>query len=402
MEQTTLIKDRNSGNYLPKYYQLKQSIIQQIENKQLEHQVPSEKELVSLYQVGRMTVRRVINELVSEGYLYTIQGKGTFVKPEDQRHHHDPLQVQMKQINIFVPTIEEIGVGPTLIHVIEKVAFENGYQAVVSNTENNLTKLETYVRHIIENNVPAGFIFIPLKSGPGDSLNLDFINRVQAHNLPIVVVDSLPYYEESNLDKFFMQPILDKCAGLDYVVTDHEKGGYLVTSHLIELGHKKIAYIGGSWSQSALSRSNGYRRALIDNNLVFEPNLIYRDDGLYSWLETKEFIGYLHMLKENKVTAIFAEHDLIATHILAGLQKAGIKVPDEMSLVGYDDMDYTEHLSVPLTTVRQPVHEEGRIAAEILIDKLENKNKQPKQVVLPVELVIRKSTAINVTTDEHR
>jgi DNA-binding LacI/PurR family transcriptional regulator len=361
---------------VPKFKRLINLLRQEIVNSKL---TPGDKFLTELeiaekYNVSRGIVREAIQSLVHEGLVTRTAGKGTFITAPEQRANK-----QIKSINILLPYMNASDFISKINRAIEDTAFNRDYQVTVSNTSNNFEKLDKYFDQIINNQSSAGIIFIPLHTKLVNDGNLSFIKKVQEHNLPLVIVDRLPLTENQPLD-------------FDYVLTDNFHGGYIGTKHLIELGHERIGYIGDFVLSSAQDRFNGYKKALEENNIPFDVNLTNRTEQLCEWDKQGKITGQLMSLT-NPPTAIFAEHDGLAQNVLDNLYRMGMKVPDDISLIGYDDLDFSEGLFVPLTTVRQPINQEGTLATEILLDKIEGKTKELKQVVLPVELIVRKSTA---------
>jgi DNA-binding LacI/PurR family transcriptional regulator len=173
---------------------------------------------------------------------------------------------------------------------------------------------------------------------------------------------------------------------------DNVKGGYLATSHLISKGHKKICYLAGPESNLiTYERLNGYRKAMSERGLEN-----------YEYIESADGMGFRHgyeaakklLAGENRPTAIFAFNDTLALGAKKLFKEVNIKVPDDMALVGFDDIPITEYSSVSLTTVRQPRVKMCHIGVEMLLDILEGK--YPKgyyaKVILQPELVIRESS----------
>lgn len=148
------------------------------------------------------------------------------------------------------------------------------------------------------------------------------------------------------------------------VFFDNEMGGYLATEHLIKNGHRRIACITGprgvdEWQKG---RIQGYKRALSEASITYDPDIMAEGDyTMESGIEAVE------KLKNKEITGIFAFNDMMAFGAFKALKNAGINVPEDISLVGYDDIPFCEILEVPLTTVKQPVYEMGHSAAENMI-----------------------------------
>lgn len=176
----------------------------------------------------------------------------------------------------------------------------------------------------------------------------------------------------------------------DAVITDNVAGGRLATNHLIELGHTRIAHIAGpAHTSSAQGRLAGYLAALGEHGLASDPALIrhapYTIEGGYQ--------AALPLLSEpDRPTAIFAANDLIAIGVMKAARELGLRIPDDLALVGGDNIELAEYLAVPLTTFRQPAWEIGAHGAELLLARLRGEREHAEQVVLPTELIVRASS----------
>lgn len=178
-------------------------------------------------------------------------------------------------------------------------------------------------------------------------------------------------------------PTLD----VNYLDVDNTNGAREATLHLLRLGHKRIATITGPQNMIAGNdRLQGYRQALEERGVGLRPELIAEADF-------SEAGGYAAMrrLLPNRPTAIFAASDSMAEGALRALREAGLRVPQDVAVVGYDDMPTAARLSPPLTTVRQPTNRMGALAVNALIDIIQNPGSHKRHIVLPVELVIRES-----------
>jgi LacI family transcriptional regulator len=172
------------------------------------------------------------------------------------------------------------------------------------------------------------------------------------------------------------------------VFVENEAGAHEAMQHLIEAGHRKIGYIGGPVGLfSAEERKAGYRRALVEAEITVREDLIRV--GSFSPDFAKDAVDEF-IAMDDPPTAIFGSSDYLAIGAVRGLRNAGINVPDEMSLIGFDDVPMTDLLQPPLTSVRQPIEALGRQAFLALFALLNGK--QPAMLTrLPVELIRRGS-----------
>jgi LacI family transcriptional regulator len=249
---------------------------------------------------------------------------------------------------------------------IEAEAFKQGYSVFLCNTELD-TERELFYVDVLSKKQVDGIIFV----AAGDQADsLDFLIR---QNMPVVMIDrDLPNVE------------------VDAVLTDHQLGGILATRHLIELGHTRIACIAGPSSITpSAERITGYRKALEEAGLAYDEKLLFRGDyHAQSGMEITHSI-----LKLNpRPTAIFALNDLMALGALRAASEAGYSVPRDLAVVGYDDLEIAHFTNPPLTTIAQPKKEIGTQAIRLLADRIARKNHPPCRVVLPPELIVRRST----------
>jgi LacI family transcriptional regulator len=177
---------------------------------------------------------------------------------------------------------------------------------------------------------------------------------------------------------------------VNYADVDNMASAREAVTHLLRLGRRRVATITGPQNMIAgVDRRVGYEAALRQRGLSIEPELIA--DG-----EFTEAGGYAAMrrLMPHQPDAVFAASDMMALGAMRALREAGLRVPEDVAVVGFDDMPFAASTTPALTTVRQPVHRTGAVAAETLIDLIEHPGSQPRRIVLPTELVIRQSCGV--------
>ena len=174
------------------------------------------------------------------------------------------------------------------------------------------------------------------------------------------------------------------------VMIANTAAGAAATQHLIGLGHRRIAYIGDrNGRQSDTERFAGYRHALDAADLPFEPELVFHGDGNPEG--GMEGIARLLALP-GPPTAVFCYDDMTAIGALRQIRILGLRVPDDISLIGFDDLPVVRYCDPPLTTVRQPMPEMGRLAMETLLDIIAG-SRSSHNIKVPGELIVRQSTA---------
>ena len=175
---------------------------------------------------------------------------------------------------------------------------------------------------------------------------------------------------------------------INYVSVDNIAAADIATTHLIELGRRRIAHISGDMGiADAHDRLHGYTNALLRAGLPIDNNLIA--EGYFT-----QKAGYeaTNQLLRYKPDAIFAGSDTVAVGALRAAREAGLNVPGDLALVGFDDVDVATHVDPALTSMRQPLIEKGAAAARLLIDVIQNRLQTPQRIVLDTELVVREST----------
>jgi DNA-binding LacI/PurR family transcriptional regulator len=181
--------------------------------------------------------------------------------------------------------------------------------------------------------------------------------------------------------------------GLPHVIGDDVAGGEAATRHLVKLGHRRIAFVGDEFDNpfaftSSRHRYEGYERALRAAGIAPLPDLVSL--GAHSRYEARELAAGL-LRRPDRPSAVFAASDTQALGVISAAHEAGLRVPDDVSVVGYDDIEVAEYLE--LTTVRQHLFESGRLGAELLLGEVRARSATPPAIVLPPELVVRVTTA---------
>jgi LacI family repressor for deo operon, udp, cdd, tsx, nupC, and nupG len=177
---------------------------------------------------------------------------------------------------------------------------------------------------------------------------------------------------------------------MDSVFLDDEEAGRIATRHLCELGHQNLALITGPLQEDcSRDRMNGYLNVLQTQGLSTDTNLVVEGD----WSATSGYQGVKALLARRvEFSAIFAQNDRMAVGAMRALREAGLRVPEDISVIGFDDMPLASYFDPGLTTIRQDTFNMGREAARLLIRAIETPEKQRRHLRMPVELVVRKST----------
>ncbi len=198
----------------------------------------------------------------------------------------------------------------------------------------------------------------------------EFIKNILSNGIPCIMVDP----------KF----MIENCC---QILIDNEQGAFAATQYLIQKGHQRIGYISGDLERlSFKQRFNGYKKALTYNNIAVD-NALIQTGGLEK--------GYQHLKNllalENRPTAIFAANDINAIHGYKAIQELNLKIPDDISIIGFDDIDLAKYASPALTTVRVYKEELGSIAIRTLFQMIRHEIKAPVTTIVPTKIVERES-----------
>lgn len=351
------------------YQPLKKNLIRQIEAGRLKRGdcILSEKRLVQRYGISNKSVRKAIKELVEEGYMLAIRGKGVFVVEDYKKKN----AVNADTIGVVVSDLA-VSFHTEIVRGIEHEAERNGCQIILGNNDNNAKKEEMYLRRFIG----QGLNGIIVVTGKNSIRNKYF--REIGKDIKLVIVDT------------FIEDRED-----DYVTTDDEHGSYEAVKYLISLGHRRIADLTGPLEVStAYNRHKGYKMALVETGTEIDEGLIRPTD----FSEEGGYDGMKRILESGKdVTACVAVNDMVAWGAMRAIEEKALKIPEDISIIGFGDLRLNNSSSLPrsLTTVNQQPYEMGKEAAKLVIGRLrgENGGRNTRKIVLPTRLIIRASTA---------
>ena len=259
--------------------------------------------------------------------------------------------------------------NPFFAHVVRGVQntlWQNKYSLILCNTNEDYARERGAIETLLEKEVD-GIILTPAQSQDQDITNL------QSARIPFVLMGR----HFSNFD-------------IPNVVTDDRQGAYKAVEHLIRLGHSRILYLNApGYISSARERLDGYREAFANNGIVFDESLVRVCDPSMeaAYNEIKSIL-----LEKVEYTAIFAFSDLMMLGVIKMFQEVGVRVPDDCSLVGFDDIDFVSLLTPALTTVCNDKYKLGAKSAGMLLSLIRGEKLQSDTLVIPTHLIIRGST----------
>jgi LacI family transcriptional regulator len=249
--------------------------------------------------------------------------------------------------------------------VVEDVVFAEGYSVILCNSDRSETKEETYIDVLLSKQID-GLILI------SSTDRSDLLQHVVDVGVPMVVVDRNP-----------------ADVSVSYVLVANEQGGYLAGQHLASLGHRRVGCIGGpSDGNPSWERVVGFARAMGEIGAPLAPEAIVQGDFRYGGGEA----GMQALLdRDLDLTAVFATNDLMAIGAMITLRRAGLQVPEDISVIGFDNILQASTTIPPLTTIEQPVSELGQATVRLLLDKILKRATEPACLTIPTRLVERES-----------
>lgn len=386
MQQDTL------EDMLPRYQWVRCALERDFADLEVGDKIISENELVKKYKVSRVTARKALQLLRKEGTIECIRGRGTFLARLPSRTRAPLTSTKAKILGVVVPSVNAPLIG-AIVRGIEAEATQRGYHILLSHDHNDPDLQISQLSKMLETEV-SGILLYPDRFVTDRKEFLDLLEKCKTRNVPLVLIDRY-------------------VAGLDFtcVMTDNIQGMYELTEHLILCGRRRSALI-GFWESNTvhMARRKGFLEALREHRLptksLIEEHVSSTklsshtgDDILHEWIEAGHDIVAKWIkgktVAELPFDSIVCMFDAIAYGAFNALQEAGIRVPEDIALVGYDNLDSglyrTQRLQ--LTSVQQPLDLEGSTAAGILIDRIENKPRTGRgnHVLLPPTLIVRTS-----------
>jgi LacI family transcriptional regulator len=309
--------------------------------------------VLSGYEFVRETTRSRVMEAVEHlGYVANLQARSLA-----GGHSHI--------IGLLVPNLDNSYVGTITKGIDQELARAN-YDLMLYTTHRHPSKESFYVS-AIANGLTAGLLLVaPL-------VPTTYLNALREQNFPYVLIDQADATDNSNI-----------------VDATNWQGTYEATRYLSALGHTRIAFITGTPTvRSAIDRLRGYKAALADCDIPAREELVVEGD--YQQQAGYEATKSLLQSVAPPPTAILASNDLSAFGAMDAARECGLRIPDDISIIGFDDVPQASFVYPRLTTIHQPLEQMGRVAVKMLLEQIEDQSRPPQRVTLPTQLIIRDS-----------
>lgn len=354
----------------PKHLEVLESLQQAIENQsfQVGDRLPGEHELVKQFQTSRPTIARALRELQHLGLIERRVGSGTYVRAP---------QTAEKKRKLFGLLIPDLGQTEVLEPICGQLAREvqaAGHGLLwgdFTDVATRARKAEQACHSYVEQHV-AGVLFAPIElEEDAGQTNQHILDELTAARIPVVLIDR-------DVARF------PERSPFDLVGIDNLRAGYLLARHLLDQGRRRIAFLARPASAPTVDRRiSGYREAMSDAGLPLQVNSVHLGDPREP--------TFVRGLLESKPDAVICANDITAALLLQTLGGLAVRVPDDVAVVGFDDVKYAKLLHVPLTTMRQPCRELGTVAARALLERMTYPDLPPRTILLEPQLVVRKS-----------
>lgn len=352
---------------LSKYEEVKSYVISYIEDKQSQphDRIPSESELAAVLDVSSITVRKALSDLVNEGVIYRVRGKGSFVadpKADIAKHDANLVVFVISGIQIFDSSYMQIMKG------IQSFLSQHNYRLIVEFVENDFEQERELIMSLLQMDYSGLLIY---SADPNSAKK--YLKELKRSGKRFVMLDRYP-----------------NAMPVNCVICNNHDGAYEATEYLIGLGHRHIGFAAYDFFLiSENERYNGYMNALEESGIPLDRSLVFLEKELdYDLLLTK--------IKSKELSALFCVNDRRGLEAIHQLSERGVRIPEELSVMGFDDFESSKYAKVPLSTVKQDFEELGYEGARLLLDIIHDKEGSMK-ILLPTKLVIRESTAIAET-----
>ncbi|MHC4445765.1 MAG: GntR family transcriptional regulator [Planctomycetota bacterium] len=331
--------------------------------------IPTEAELTARFGATRAIVRRAMRELTQKGLLIRRRGSGSYVRQQPSIKRQLALISQSAKGNLAL-----------ISDSLAQAAHTNGFGFLLGRflkediVDYLIPRAEEFCRQYVESGI-SGIFFIPMYLPDDKSyINQRIADMFDKAGIRVILMDRdvCNYPQRSKYD---------------LVGIDNPHCGYTLTEHFLSVGYRRIEFITYNEyrnTSTITGRITGYREALMRHGITPEPEWIHVGDPTD--------LGFVEsLMKDTQAEAFVCANDYVAANLMHKLLPMGVRIPDDIAIIGIDDDEWSKLLTVTLTTMRQPCDELGKAAVDLLIKRLENPELKARQINLKCDLIIRES-----------
>ncbi|MCL6460106.1 MAG: GntR family transcriptional regulator [Gorillibacterium sp.] len=348
----------------PKYQLVKDYIVAKIDNSELsaDDRISSETELAKMLDVSSITVRRALTDLVNEGIIYRIRGKGSFVASQSS-------VVDKKASNLVVFILSGLELHDSsylrIMKGVRSFLSKHNCRLVIEFVENDFEQERELVLQLMQSEIRGLLIY---SSDP--SAAKSYLDESRRRSIPLVMLDRFP-----------------PGYPVSCVTCNNHDGAYEAVEYLIAQGHRRIGFAAFDFHLSPeIERYNGYLNAMAGASLPIDDERLYLEKEL-------DYEQLAAQIRSGELTALFCVNDKRAIEVMDRLLAKGIRIPEQCSLMGFDDFESSKFAKVALSTVKQHFEVLGYEAAKLLFDVINASSHYYKKIMLPTDLVIRETVA---------
>jgi GntR family transcriptional regulator, arabinose operon transcriptional repressor len=362
--------EEDPGQRVAKHRRIFDHLLANIQSGQLKpgDRLPSEAELGTMFDSSRITVAKAVLDLQSIGLVSRRPGAGTHV----QGHH----QAMGRTFGLLIPELGLTEIFEPICHGMMRTSFARPDALLWGNAStsvNDTTKeAEQLVDSFIAQNV-AGVFFAPIElMAEKDAVNRRIVRALERAQIPLVLLDRcyLPYPERS---------------AHDLVAIDNRRAGYMAAAHLLGLGARRLTFLGEELAANTVdARITGFHEALRNFGVMLEYDLVWRGNP-----QDERFAR--RMIETSRPEGVVCANDLSAARLMQVLLAMGVSIPEDVRIVGMDDVKYASLLPVPLTTIHQDCAGIGAVAMATMHERLDHPELPVRDVLVPTKLVVRRS-----------
>ena len=341
--------------------------------------LPSELELGRQFDTSRITVAKAVNELQKQGLVSRRAGSGTHVRARNLEAGH--------VFGLLIPDLGRTEIFEPICHGMMRSPIASPHSLLWGHTMQNAAEqeeaAEQLCHHYIAQKV-SGVFFAPLEyTQKKDAINRRIVSALERAKLPVLLLDRcyMPYPDRSRHD---------------LVGTDNQRTGFIITTHLLRMGVRRTVFLARPLSAPTVdARASGWREAQYRMGIAPECGMEYRGDPEDEKLVKK-------ILTESHPEAFVCANDLTALKLMQTLNSIGVQVPNEVRIVGIDDVIYAGLLPTPLTTQHQNCGEIGSMAMAAMLERLSRPDLPTRDILLQTRTIVRESCGVKLGTARNK